>query len=151
MTQSRLRAILTLLIWIVVTVGFAVTFFMAGGAATYPDDGQRRLIGAIFLAVGFFGTPVMQYFTRARKKNGRLLSDERDDRIGRRASNGAMVVVLVYVFLTCIVLWESYEKQGSVPVGWMWFLAYSTAALSYLAPAAGTLMLDFRMIDHGAE
>jgi uncharacterized membrane protein len=140
-----------LLIWGVVTIGFVVTFFMSGGAATYPDDAHRRLIGAIFLACGFFGSPVMLFLTRVRRGASRLVSDERDERIGRRAANGAMVVVLVYVFLSCIVLWETYEKQGSVPVGWMWFLAYSTAALSYLAPAAGTLILDLRMIGHGAD
>jgi hypothetical protein len=135
----------------VVAIGFVVTFFMSGGAETYPDDAQRRLIGAIFLACGFFGSPVMLYLTRARKGAGRLVSDERDDSIGRRAANGAMVVVLVYVFLTCIVLWESYDGQGAVPVGWMWFLAYSTAALSYLAPATAFLILDYRMVHHGEE
>lgn len=151
MTQSRLRAILNLLIWSVVAIGFVITFFMAGGAETYAEDGQRRLFGAIFLAIGFLGTPVMLFLTRVRKGGRRLITDERDIRIGRQAALGALVVVLIYVFLTCIVLWESYRGQGCVPVGWMWFLAYSTAALCYLAPATATLILDMGMVDHGAN
>jgi hypothetical protein len=134
-----------------VAIGFGISFFISGGAETYPDDEQRRLIGGILLACGFFGSPVMMWLTRARKGATRMVTDERDDNIGRRAANGAMVVVLVYVFLSCIVLWESYDVQGAVPVGWMWFLAYSTAALSYLAPAAGFLILDYRMARHGEE
>ena len=149
MTQLRKRALLTILIWGIVSIGFGATILSAGGPSTYADDQSRRVIGGIFLALGFLGSPVMLYLTRVRKGANHLVSDERDDRISLQATRGSMVVVLVYVFFTCIALWEAYAEPGSVPVGWMWFLAYSTAILSYLVPAVATLIIDYGMVTDG--
>jgi len=54
--------------------------------------------------------------------------------------------VLLYVFALSIVLWERHEDSGCVPVGWLWFLAYSSAALGYLVPALVSLLIDFGML-----
>ncbi len=37
---------------------------------------------------------------------------------------------------------EAYREPGAVPVGWMWFLAYSTMIFVYLSTAISTLILD---------
>ena len=103
--------------------------------------------GGAFLALGFFGTPLMLWLTRARP--GQVLADERDESIGRRAANGGLIAVLLYVFALSIVLWERHEASGCVPVGWLWFLAYSSAALAYLVPALVSLLLDFGILDRG--
>jgi len=145
MTQARRRALWTLAIWGVVAIGFAVTFFQGGGPGDYADDKTRRVVGAVFLALGFFGTPLMQWWTRGRP--GQVVMDERDESIGRRAATGGLIVVLLYVFTLCIVLWERHADAGCVPVGWMWFLAYSTATLAYLVPALIFLLLDFGITD----
>jgi hypothetical protein len=146
MNQGRRRTLWTLAIWSVVAIGFGVTVFAYGGPATYVEGQTRRLVGAVFLAIGFFGTPLMLFLTRARPGSAHVASDERDERISHRATMIGLVVVLLYVFLTCIGLWEAYSDAGAVPVGWMWFLAYSTAILSYLGPATAALMLDFGML-----
>ena len=147
MTQGRRRTLWTLLIWSVVAIGFGATVFAYGGPATYVEGQTRRLVGAVFLAIGFFGTPLMLFLTRARSGSGHVVSDERDERISHKATHIGFVVVLLYVFLTCIGLWEAYSETGAVPVGWMWFLAYSTAILAYLSSATAALVLDIGMID----
>ena len=147
MTQARVRALWTLAIWSVVAAGFAWTFFWGGGPADYAEDGTRRALGGAFLAFGFFGTPLMQWWTRGRP--GAVAADERDQAIGRRATTGGMVVVMLYVFVLSIGLWERHEDSGCVPVGWMWFLAYSTAAVGYLTPAVVSLLLDFGVLGRG--
>jgi uncharacterized membrane protein len=141
-TQSRRRALWTIAIWGVVAIGFAITFFSGGGPARYADDGARQLAGAAFLGIGFLGTPLMMFQTRVGAGAEHVVRDERDESIGRRAAVGGLVVVLIYVFLACIVLWERHRDPGCVPVGWMWFLAYSTAALAYLVPAIVSVLLD---------
>jgi hypothetical protein len=141
MTQARRRAAWTLAIWGVVAVGFALTFFGGGGPGDYADDRTRRVVGAVFLAFGFAATPLMLWWTRGRP--GQIVADERDESIGRRAATGGLVVVLLYVFGLSIALWERHADSGCVPVGWMWFLAYSTSALAYLVPALLSLLLDF--------
>jgi hypothetical protein len=142
MTQGRKRALLILAIWGVVAAGFAATAFSSGGPATYADDVNRRLIGAAFLACGFFGTPLMLFLTRGKADAEHVVHDERDETIGRKATHIGLIVVLVFVFLTCIALWDSYRDAGCVPVGWMWILAYSSAILTYLVPATASLLLD---------
>jgi hypothetical protein len=148
MTQARRRALLTAVIWTVVAIGFTITFLSSGGADTYAVDKARRVTGAVFLAIGFFGTPIMNFLTRGRRKEGQVVRDERDERIGRRAATAGSFVVLVYVFVVSIALWEVYAKSACVPVGWMWFLAYSTMILTYLASSVASLILDFGMLDH---
>ena len=147
MTQGRRRTLWTLAIWSVVAIGFGVTVFAYGGPETYVEGQTRRLIGAVFLAIGFFGTPLMLFLTRTRPGATHVASDERDERISQKATMIGLVVVLLYVFLTSIGLWEAYSDTGAVPVGWMWFLAYSTAILAYLAPATAALVLDLGMMD----
>lgn len=59
------------------------------------------------------------------------------------------IFVLVYVFILAIGLWENYRVQGSVPVGWMWFLAYSTSLMAFISSSATTLVLHKRSQSHG--
>ncbi len=142
MTQSRLRNILTLIIWLVVAVGFVYTVFSSGGPSTYASDSKRRIIGGVFLAIGIFGTPLMRLFTRKKTDSGRVHRDERDERIDARATRIGIITVVTLVFLGSIALWDTYQEPGCVPVGWMWVLAYSTLILSHLVLAAVSLALD---------
>ena len=89
----------------------------------------------------------MMWWTRGRP--GEIVADERDVSIGRRSAVGGLVVVLLYVFALSIALWERHEEAGCVPVGWMWFMAYSTATLGYLVPSIISLLLDFGVLGRG--
>jgi hypothetical protein len=141
MSQSQLRTLLTVIIWIVVAAGFGATVLANGGPATYADDSPRRVVGGIFLAAGLLGTPLMRLLTRKMTGAGAIGSDERDEEIAAKATRAGLVVVVALVFAGTIALWEVYQVPGSVPVGWMWVIAYSTWTLSYLVPAAISLGL----------
>jgi len=142
MTQLRKRALWIVAIWTAVAAGFLTTFFGFGGVETFADSSTRVLTGAIFLAFGVFGTPVMLYLTRLQPGAEHLFSDERDDRLARKANLFGLTAVALYVFLVCIGLWEAYREPGAVPVGWMWFLAYSTMIFVHLSTAITQLVLD---------
>jgi peptidoglycan/LPS O-acetylase OafA/YrhL len=139
MTRSRLRSLLTLIVWLLVAIGFAWTVFSDGGSATYADDTRRRLLGGAVLAAGIFGTPLMRLLTRRGSPADRVDRDERDEEIEARATRIGLVSVVTLVFLGAIALWDSHQEPGCVPVGWMWVLAYATLILSHLAPAAVSL------------
>ena len=151
MSLARLQSILTLGIWTVVAAVFFITAFAAGGPASYSEASPRRLVGAIFLAVGIFGTPLMRWLTRRRVGSAAVPHDERDERLGARSTSVGLVIVAMGVFLASIALWEGYQDAGSVPVGWMWILGYGTVILTYLAPAAIFLALDLGMVGRGQE
>ena len=149
MTQSQIRARYGLGIWGLVAAGFGLVFFLGGGAATYADDSIRMLVAAVILAAGFIGYICMLYLTREKSNGKALIRDERDLEISRQANEIALVAVLVFVFSVCIALFLGYETAGSLPVGWMWFLAYATAIFGLLAQAVATLVLQREMSGNG--
>lgn len=144
MTQLRQRALLTLVIWGLVIATFIPLFFSGGGPDTYQADKIRRLSSNICIALGYTGYLVMIILTRKRSKGKRRLRDERDEITEKQANQIAFIFVLVYVFITCIILWEKFHDVGSVPVGFMWFLAYTTVSFSYFFASATTLIIDLK-------
>ncbi len=149
MTQSKMRALYGSGIWGLVAVAFASVFFLGGGAATYADDSPRMLAAALILAAGFVGYLGMLYLTREKANGKARIRDERDLEIARQANEIALVAVLVFVFAVCITLFLGHETAGSLPVGWMWFLAYATACFGLLAQSAATLALHREMSGDG--
>jgi len=149
MTQTKIRARNQLGIWGLVAAAFGLVFFLGGGAATYADDSIRMLVAALILAAGFIGYFSMLYLTREKSNGKALIRDERDLEIARQANEIALVAVLVFVFAVCIALFLSYETAGSLPVGWMWFLAYITACFGLLAQAVATLAVYREMSGNG--
>jgi hypothetical protein len=149
MTQTKIRARFGLVIWGTVAVGFGLVFFLSGGAASYADDPIRMLVAAVILGAGFIGYFSMLYLTREKEDDKSLIRDERDLEIARQANEIALVAVLVFVFSVSITLFLSYETAGSLPVGWMWFLAYATACFGHLAQAIATLILHREMSGNG--
>ena len=149
MTQTKIRARFGLGIWGLVATAFGLVFFLGGGAASYADDSIRMLVAALILGAGFIGYISMLYLTREKANDKALIRDERDLEIARQANEIALVAVLVFVFTVCIALFLGYETAGSLPVGWMWFLAYVTACFGLLAQAVATLVLHREMSGNG--
>ncbi len=147
MSQTRQRAWLAAVIWSAAGLGFVLTFFMGGGPGAFPVESRRHLAGAGALAFGFLGYWLALWLTR-QKKGGPLLADERDMEVVARANQATLVVVLVSIFVFTIALWTVYESAGSVPVGWMWFLAYGAVIVASVTSAIATLILDGRMGGH---
>lgn len=148
MGQTRKRAWLVAVIWMVAGIGFGLTFFMGGGPGTLPDDSLRHFAGAGALAFGFLGYWFTLFFTRKRR-GGPLLADERDFQILARANQATLVVVLLGIFVFTISLWTVYESGGQVQVGWMWFLAYGSVILTFVMSAVTTLILERSTGDNG--
>ena len=76
------------------------------------------------------------------------MRDERDDLVAQRASAVAFTLTLIYVYLTSLSLWEVYHDDQFVPVGWMWFLAYTSMFFGMFAHAIATLVLDVKVSGH---
>ena len=148
MSQTRRRAWLVAVIWSVAGVGFVLTFFMGGGVGTFAEDSRRHLLGAAAIAFGFGGHALSMWLTRQRKGAPPLV-DERDLQVAAQANQATLVVVLVVAFAFTITLWTVFESRGSVPVAWMWFLAYGEAILAFVTSAVITLIVDGRMTGHG--
>jgi hypothetical protein len=143
MSQTRQRAWLATVIWSAAGLGFALTFFLGGGVGGFPQDSSRHLAGAVALGFGFLGQWLAWWITRQRR-DGPVALDERDIATVARANQSTLVVVLVAIFGFTITLWTVYESAGSMPVGWMWFLAYGAVILASVTSSVTTLILDRR-------
>lgn len=149
MSQQRKRAYLTLVIWGTVAVAFAVLFFLRGGPDNFYEEDKRVVSNAGIILAGWIVYGLMLHLTRAKPGGGSVTRDERDETIGARANATALVVVLMYIFLACIVIKEAYGARGSVPLGWMWFLAYSSVFVGFVSASLLTIILDLRMSHYG--
>jgi len=149
MTQARKRALFTFLIWGSVMTAFAAIFFLGSGPEGYAQEKWRRAAGGGIIAFGFAAYYLMVFLTRNRPRLRGVASDERDKDISMRANAVAFIAALVYVFALAILLWEKYQASGLVPVGWMWFLAYSTSCSAYISTSVAALVLESKASRHG--
>lgn len=150
MTQAYKRAIYTLAIWGFVLLAFVLLFFFAGGGpGTFVGDKVRFVVVAVIFLGGYISYFTMLYLTRSNPDDVPRLVDERDESIASQASGVAFLAVLGYVYLICIILHLTYEESGCMPVGWMWFLGYSSIFMGYIMHAATALAIDRRMRAHG--
>jgi len=151
MTLAKKRALTSLAIWFTVLIASTLVFFAGAGPAGYTEEHEqgRRLIVAGIFAFGFLTYTTVLW----RSRQGRFAAadgyDERDDAVARGASVATLTVVLVFVFVLCITLFEVYRGQGVVPAGWLWFLAYGTSFVGLICHAVVTLYLDARSMAHG--
>ncbi|UCF04726.1 MAG: DUF2178 domain-containing protein [bacterium] len=149
MTLWQKRALLSALIWGIVAAGFLVCFLSGYGPSAFIEGNPRRNIGAAFLAAGILSYTLLLYFTKKRRKARPVLVDERDQTLSRKASEGAFFVLALFVFLFSIALHDAFRDKGSVPIGWLWSLAYSSWILAYLSQAVIALIFYSRMSSHG--
>lgn len=149
MTQPTKRALFTLIIWGIVTAAFIPIFFSRGGPPTYAQDKPRFVFVAILFAAGYLSYFIMMFLTRAKDRKDRIVKDERDEHIQRQSCGVALILVLVYVFFLCITLYEIYRESECVPVGWMWFLGYTSVFWGYISHSALGLVLHSRMVGRG--
>ncbi|MGD8534223.1 MAG: DUF2178 domain-containing protein [Candidatus Aminicenantes bacterium] len=149
MTQPTKQALFTLIIWGIVTAAFIPIFFSRGGPATYAQDKPRFVFVAILFAAGYLSYFIMMFLTRTKGRTDKIVKDERDEHIQRRSSGAALILVLIYVFFLCITLYETYRESQCVPVGWMWFLGYTSVFWGYISHSALGLFLHSRMVGRG--
>ena len=149
MTQGMQRALGGLVIWGIAALGFAVSSLAGGGPAELAGERMRILGGAVFLGLGYLGYGILLIRTRVRAGRGHVTADERDKEIGMRSAATALAVVLGFVFVCCIILYEAYRAPAALPVGWMWFLAYASILVGQLALALSALAQHMGMGGHG--
>ena len=148
MTYSRKRAVWALVILVGVMISFAVVFFSSGGPEAFVRDKARILITAVLIGVGFLLNLLAPFFAGLLSRGQSVVPDERDDFVAQRASGIAFTLTLIYVYVVSISLWEVYHDEQFAPVGWMWFLAYTSAFFGMLAHAIATLVLDVKVSGH---
>lgn len=152
MTQLKLRAVWSLIIWSLVMAGICIVFFSAGGADTFLDGERRVTLTRVFITVGFSAYFLLLLLTRKRSQINLPVKDERDEMIQKLALTAGFYVVIVYAFIFSTALYafyKVYSERVLMPVGWVWFLGLSCIIIGHITISASTLILNGRMSGNG--
>lgn len=107
------------------------------GSVDFIGNNINILISSIviFLVLASFGLHL--FLTRNVDKT----LDEKDILYQKNASTYSLMIVAAYILLLSLVLFNVYRETGVISVSFLWFLGYSTFALSY---ASNSIFLVFQ-------
>ncbi len=142
MSTSRRQALLGLTFWSLAAVTFLLIFFTGGGPDSFASQSNRVLLTSIAYGIAFIIHFALAARFRGRRSGGVTIKDEWDDTVARMASTVALIVTMMFVYVTGIVLWETYRDEGLAPVGWFWFTAYVSVMVGFISHAVATLVID---------
>lgn len=142
MSQARKQALISGSAWLVICVVFTVVFLRIGVEAFASTEGERsRSLLAGVIVPGYLVNFAIMWWARRGRRAGEI--DERDKAIERRATEISAVILLLVIFLVNIALYDANVDSGTVPVGWLFIMAYGSIALVSLVHPVLTLILDF--------
>lgn len=144
MSVLRKHAVIEALVWLVVLAAFVIVYFTAEGPEALMASKAKKLIIALFIAMGYGVHFLLLAWVRKRKGMNVVVFDERDEEIQKKANTFAFSFVLLYVFSVSVGLYEIFAQTGCVPVVYLWLLGYSTLSLSFFIPALFTLITDIK-------
>ncbi len=144
MSTLRRNAIVESIGWFIVLITFFPIFFSNGGAEEFIKNETKRNITANIFLFGYCIHFLILWLTHRKKKLVKIVFDERDKETQRIANNIAFIFTLLYVFLLSIVLYDSFFKSEYIPVGYMWFVGYSTIAMTSFLSAFIILITDLK-------
>lgn len=125
--------------WTLVGLFMIMIFLNPSTIEQWGDNRNKTILLASLFILGYSTDLILLLFEKSKKFG--FKRDERDFDVQRKATNIGFIIALVYVFFAAITLYTKYESKGLMPVGWMWFLAYSTVIIANLSVSVPSLLL----------
>lgn len=125
--------------WSIVFIGVIFIFTREGTIENWGDNRTKTLLLASLFLFGF-GLDFVLRFLEKSKRWG-FKRDERDETVQSKAMNVGFLVLAMYIFLLCITLYVVYENDKFLPIGWVWFIAYTTIVIASLSTSITTFIL----------
>jgi len=116
--------------WGMVAVGLGVIFSLSNTISSWGDNRTKTVLLAILFFGGFLTDFILWQYEKSKKHGFRR--DERDKKVQSEAVFKSFTILIIYIFVVSVVLYTKYENAGVMPVGWVWFIAYSTIAATNL-------------------
>ena len=142
MSLKMKHSIYSLIIWLVVAIFLIILFFSGDTINTWGDNRTKTLLITALFFIGYVGNTILWIIFRKRKN--KIVKDERDDYISLKSISAGFITTGVYIFILSISLYIIYENVGSVPIAWVWFIAYSLFVVSYLSTSAFSLIYYYK-------
>ena len=130
-------------IWVLVAGLFIGIFASGNTVQEWSELSVKRLWLSVIMGIGIIGDILLRVVFTMRKD--RVVKDESDDIIQKRAVSVGLVLTLLYVYIYAITVYTGYEAAGTVPTALFWFLAYSVIWVANITVSATALMYYGKM------
>ncbi len=144
MSILRKNAIIELITWLVVIISFFLLFFIDDGYKNFINNSMKKTIAVFVLFTAYFIHFFILWSTNRKKKQRKIIFDERDNETQKVAMSFSFIFTLIYVFIASIILYEVYHDSGFVPVVFFWFMAYTTIAIASFLSALLIIITDLK-------
>ena len=131
MSKKMLQSLLHLVLWSIVAIILIFIFFSKGTISNWGDNKIKTVMLAVLFVFGFGGDFVLRMVFK--NKKNKIIKDERDDYISMKSMGISAVTTFIYIFIVAISLYTKYEEAGSVPVAWVWYIAYSLVMVANIS------------------
>ena len=123
MSKNMKVNIIHTIMWTLVAIGLIVIFSLPNTISDWGDNTAKTILLAILFLFGFGVDFVLRMVERSQKESYK--KDERDSKVQADAVFKSFAVLILYIYIVSIALYVKYEGAGVMPVGWVWFIAYS--------------------------
>ncbi|MBN2797418.1 MAG: hypothetical protein JXR88_18560 [Clostridia bacterium] len=131
-----------LLAWLIVGSAMIIIFFSNDTLNNFTDNKTKTFLLAFLVGFGYLSNAI-EYFIQKSKKYG-FKKDERDLLVQSKAMNFSLIVIATYVYSLATSIYTKYEIAGFIPIGWLWFLAYSMIVILHISLDVGLLYHYFK-------
>ena len=149
MSMNQKCAWIQLLIFAAIVVGWSVLFIL-NGTIFYWQDEAMKMTFYILSAIGFASLVLMNLIVSLLGGHGKILSDERDKSIWRRASlwaTGASYTIVVTLLLVLSIIYMNQNVEV-ISVYFPLFIVIVGGVTLLLTQAITALILYNRQVSH---
>ena len=136
MSGKMKQSIIHCALWAIVAAVLIIVFTSKGTIEAWGDNRTKTILLAALFFFGFTGDAVLRFVFRKSK----VTTDERDEFIQGQSLKVGYVVTVLYIFILSISLYTKYEVDGSVPIAWIWFIAYTLIVVVNLSTSAASII-----------
>ena len=131
--------IIRVVTWAIVGVCMIAIFCTGNTIEEWGDNRTKTILLAVLFLIGFGSDFVLRFLERRNRDKSE--NEKQSKVINQEALGVGAIIALTYVFIVTISLYTNFEQSGFVPVGWVWFIAYSTIVATNLSVGGVALYL----------
>jgi hypothetical protein len=137
MSKAMKFNVIQVITWSIIAVGMGLIFASGDTIGEWEDNKTKSVLLAALFLLGY-GTDFIIRIIEKSKRWG-MKRDERDKTVQYQALSIGFILLMIYLFVLCIGLYEYYEGTGYIPIAWVWFIAYSTIVVANLVSGYASL------------
>ncbi len=142
MSKAMRSTLIHLSAWLIVGILMSMIFINPDTIKNFGDNKTKTLLLSALIGIGYLSN-LVDYRMQKSKRYG-YKKDERDFFVQSKATSFSFIIVAIYVYALATGLYTYYEKSKFVPIGWIWFLAYSLIVVAHVSIDVGSIYYYYK-------